>query len=57
MKRLSILVPFTLLALALSGCSGNDQPQVEQLSKTQAAQKQITDEQLRIRQRTTQRDR
>lgn len=57
MKRLSILVPFTLLALALPGCSGNDQPQVEQLSKTQAAQKQITDEQLRIRQRTTQRDR
>lgn len=57
MNRLSILILLAPFTLVLPACSGNDQPQVEQLSKTQAAQKQITDEQLRIRQRTTQRDR
>jgi hypothetical protein len=54
---LSLLVTFIVLALSACGGGGNDQPQVEQLTKEQAAKKQALDDGLRTRLRTTQSDR
>ncbi len=50
---------FLVTGAAVAGCgsSHGDQPQVEQLTPAQAAQKQVLDDQLRIRQQTTQVDR
>jgi hypothetical protein len=57
-RTLSTLLIPLFAVFVLSGCgAGNDQPQVEKLDKTAAEKKQVMDEALRTRQRTTQIDR
>lgn len=51
------LVAFIVAALSACGAGGNDQPQVEKLTKEQAAKKQALDDELRTRLSTTQSDR
>jgi len=54
---LTLLISSLFVMFALSACGGNDQPQVEKLSKAEATKKHAIDDQLRTRLRTTQSDR